>query len=150
MSTKREIVFRLDEPEIASEKQKIIKKDINALLLSDDDLCFTSFILDYDLLCLDPKNLNVLGDDLYIIKYRPVSDIDSPIYFRESKTSPGVYEEKWRELNSEELETIKYFIKDMREATFNSHFIISDVTCDDIISYYNSHKREIKLKDLGI
>jgi len=147
---KREIIFRLDEPKPSSEVNKFFKRDTSAILLSDNDLCFTSFILDYDLLCLDPKNLDVLGDDLYIIKYRPVSDIDAPIYFREIKTSPGVYEEKWRELNLEELETIKYFMYEIREATFNSHFIIDELTCDDIFSYYNSHKREVKLKDLGI
>ena len=113
-------------------------------------MCFVSIVLDYDLLYLNPKKLDILNDNFSIIKYRPVSDINAPIYFRESEISPGLYEEKWRELNSDELETLKYLIDDLRETNSEFSSGLDYLTFGNIIPYYFQHVRECKLKELGI
>jgi hypothetical protein len=141
---KNEIVFRLSEPMkfLDVERRFELELDINASLLNDSDLCFISIIINYDLFCLDTKNLDLFKYKPIIIKYHPVSEINAPIYFRESKISPGIYEEKWRELNSDELEKLKYLMNYLKN-TYPNEF-------KSMVSYYFAYVRNCKLKEIGI
>lgn len=153
----KEIIFRISEPMMVSEVHEIfnMKTDTNAILLNKEDLVFTAFTADFNLIYEDEKNLQVLNSDVYIISYRPLINIDKdiPMYVREKSMKPGQYEEKWRTLNSEELELIKYFMDDIKEAQIVSskiNQITNGYVILDYYSYYKSLLRNEKLNNLGL
>jgi hypothetical protein len=152
----KEIIFRISEPMMVSEVNEIfnMKTDTNAILLNKEDLVFTAFTADFNLISEDENNLQVLNNDVFIISYRPLRNIDKdiPMYVREKSMKPGQYEEKWRTLNSEELELIKYFMEDIKEATSNREInqITNGYVILDYYSYYKSLLRNEKLNNLGV
>jgi hypothetical protein len=152
----KEIIFRISEPMMVSEVNEIfnMKTDTNAILLNKEDLVFTAFTADFNLISEDENNLQVLNNDVFIISYRPLRNIDKdiPMYVREKSMKTGQYEEKWRTLNSEELELIKYFMEDIKEATSNREInqITNGYVILDYYSYYKSLLRNEKLNNLGV
>ena len=151
----KEIVFRISEPMKLSEVKNAHNQsiDTNALLVNKDELVFAAFTIDCESL-IDNDDHRVIDDGVYIISCRPLRDIDKDItmYIREKSIIPGQYEEKWRELNSEDLILIKSFMEDMREVLEGS----KDINLDygyivfDYYSYYKSLFRDDKLNELGI
>lgn len=151
----KEIVFRISETMKLSDVKSAPNQsiDTNALLINKDDLVFAAFTIDCELLN-DDDDHRVIDEDMYIISCRPLRDIDKdiPMYIREKSIIPGQYEERWRELNSEDLILIKSFMEYMREVLEGS----KDINLDngyivfDYYSYYKSLLRDDKLNELGI